>query len=111
MNYKELKSFIKANRTGNEEFFGDYTHKTTAELQKLVNKFQNKQGNVVSQAVAEPTKPSCSSQQTTVHEVIDVLIFALDKLKNLPSYAKEQEDKATHRKIMDFEALLLGQEE
>lgn len=102
MNYSELKSFIKQERQKSQEakdFFGDYTHSTTVELTRLVDKWNSKNVKPVTKVVASVTK----SEVVNVDEVVTILIEAVEKLKKLPSYVEQQELKELHKVAMEIE--------
>lgn len=64
--YKELKEYIKSQRENNEkarEFFGNYTQKTTPELESLVVKWKGKSSSKSTSVVSSPVKASASAQR------------------------------------------------
>ena len=99
--YSELRSYIKQERPKNPSFWGDYTHFTTEELRSKVRKYQGTNSTPVIQEVVKQQQNV--TQDVSVHEVIDILVDAVDKLKRLPSYANEKELKALHAKAMEIE--------
>ena len=106
--YSELKNYVKGvwNRKGASAHFSNYPQKTKESLRKLVERWRS-ESNIIE------TKQQCNqtiktekmvNTETTIHEVIDVLCEALDKLKNLPSYANEKELQELHSKAMEIES-------
>ena len=108
--YSELKNYVKGvwNRKGASAHFSNYPQKTKESLRKLVERWRSK-SNIIE------TKQQCNqtiktekmvNTETTIHEVIDIMVECVDKLRHLPAYAKEKELEILHNKAMEIEAEL-----
>ena len=100
--YQELRSFIKNARANSQkavDFFGDYTHATTADLREWVQEWLEDE----SQPIAAQ---NVVNNNGTVGEIRSLLEQALNMLKTIPE--QDNEAQRLHNLAMEIEAELEG---